>query len=59
MNQVYSAGKTEIDAVEEETTEGSALLRPELPDRGAFVKESRGAAEAGEGLCPCLLEGSS
>ena len=50
--EVCSAGKTELDAVEEETTEGSAFLRPELPDRGAFVKEIQGAAEAGEGLCP-------
>ena len=50
--EVYSAGKTELDAVDEETTEGSALLRPELPDREAFVQEILRAAEAGEGLCP-------
>ena len=49
--EVCSAEKTELDAVEEETTERSALLRPELPDRVALVKEIRGAAEAGEGLC--------
>ena len=50
--EVCSAEKTELDAVEEETTERSALLRPELPDRVALVKEILDAAEAGEGLCP-------
>ena len=49
--EACSAEKTELDAVEEETTERSALLRPELPDRVALVKEIRGAAEAGEALC--------
>ena len=52
-NEGSAAVRTEeLDAIEEETTEGSALLFRDEGERRAIVREIRGAAKAGEGLCP-------
>ena len=52
-NEGSTAVRTEqLDAIEEETTEGSALLFPDECERRAIVREIQNAAEAGEGLCP-------
>ena len=45
----------QLDAIEEETSEESALLFWNEGEKGAIVKEIQGAAEAGEGLCPACL----
>ena len=42
----------QLDAIEEETSEGSALLFRDEGEKQAIVKEIEGAAKAGEGLCP-------
>ena len=52
-NEGSTAVRTEqLDAIEEETTEGSALLILDYRERWAIVQEIQDAAEAGEGLCP-------
>ena len=52
-NEGSAAVRTEqLDAIEEETTEESALLFRDEGERQAIVKEVQGAAKAGEGLCP-------
>ena len=56
-NDSSAAVKNEqLDAIEEETTEGNALL---FRERWAIFEEIHGAAQAGEGPVPCLPEGSS
>ena len=52
-NEGSTAVRTEqLDAIEEETTEESALLFCNEDEKRAIVKEIQGAARAGEGLCP-------
>ena len=45
----------QLDAIEEETSEGSGLLFRDKGEKKAIVKEIRRAAFAGEGLCPACL----